>query len=56
MNHERRMVGREVTVCENGTSFSGVLVSTGNHGVVLEIDGQRRSFSGFATIRERVAV
>ncbi len=51
MNDERRLVGREVTVSVNGASVSGRLCSSGNHGVVLDVNGTKRTFSGLISMR-----
>lgn len=50
INEMRNWVGHEVTVKVNGSSASGVLCSSGNHGVVLDINGSKRTFSGFVAI------
>ena len=51
MNDEMRLIGREVIVTVNGCSFAGTMLSSGNHGVVLDVKGTKRTFSGFATVR-----
>lgn len=51
MNDEMRLIGCEVVVTTNGCSVVGTLLSSGNHGVVLEVNGSKRTFSGFATVR-----
>lgn len=51
INDEIRLVGREVLVTADGCSVSGTLHSSGNHGVVLEVNGIKRTFSGFASVR-----
>jgi len=51
MNDERRLIGRQVTVNVNGARVSGTLCSSGNHGVVLDINGSKRTFSGLASVR-----
>lgn len=51
MNDERRLVGREVTISVNGATVSGRLCSLGNHGVVLDVNGTKRTFSGLISMR-----
>lgn len=50
MNDDRRLVGQHVRVSADGCSASGILLSSGNHGVVLDVNGKKRTFSGFASV------
>lgn len=51
LNDDMRLVGRQVMVSGVGCSVAGTLHSSGNHGVVLEVNGKMRTFSGFASVR-----
>lgn len=51
INDDMRLVGQQVRVSAGGCSVSGILQSSGNHGVVLDVNGTKRSFSGFVSVR-----
>ena len=51
INEPIRLVGTPVTISVNGSTISGTLISSGNHGVVLEVDGVNRTFSGHVSVR-----